>query len=210
MRENFFFIHIAKTAGGSFRRIIDDIYKDDCYRLAGRGPGLETADKNKLLMAKVGSGHVAYSGIRHLGYDFITIVREPYQRFLSHYFYEKKNGLLNGVSPIDFIEMHKNYQYNQLGGNLDNFSFIGIFEFYPEIIERFKLWADIRNSSYRVRHINQSGKVELSSEIKNRFKDKNEKDYQLYRNAVQRWYDEKPVFIERNRKLLQHERQFNH
>ena len=93
------FTHIPKTAGTSFRHILDFNYnKDEILRCRGRKAFILARNK------KVFMGHLPYGIHKYRPFekfDYITFFRNPIDRTISHYYF-----VLQGVD-------HANHQFHQ-------------------------------------------------------------------------------------------------
>ncbi|MBV9302097.1 MAG: sulfotransferase family 2 domain-containing protein [Acidobacteriaceae bacterium] len=115
-REAILFMHIAKTAGTAFREVMIENYKpsevaylypDPPGFLAGHFEALPLEQRAKFRLV---IGHFQYGVHAHLPQEstYVTIVRDPTERILSHYCYmlEMQPGLArHGSSRLSLAEM---------------------------------------------------------------------------------------------------------
>ncbi len=162
------FVHIPKTAGTSFKRLLGQVYspsetimidsvgwfRDMKLSPAANRNGLpgsqqiQPSSKVKFLV-----GHFNADSFYDLypEADYITWVRDPIQRLMSNYnyylragqYYGELNDKKRSYDIIDFYtySTHKqniNLMCQQINTPLSSFKFIGIVEKYDEEIERFK------------------------------------------------------------------------
>ena len=110
------FTHIPKTAGTSFRHILDyNFKKEQILRCNGRKSFMFTNN------IKVYMGHLPYGMHRYRPFnkfDYITFFRDPVERTISHYFFVLNN-------PKNFThEFHKNHSIEEVlnyKGSITNF-----------------------------------------------------------------------------------------
>lgn len=110
------FMHIAKTAGTAFREAIAENYKhSQIAYLYPHPPGLLVSSLGLLPLDqrarfRLVMGHFEY-GIHELlpqESTYVTIVRDPIKRVISHYYYlleTQPDITLDGPSPMSLIEM---------------------------------------------------------------------------------------------------------
>ena len=134
------FSHIPKTAGSSLRAVFQDWFGDRC-REHYRGQGHESAGLPKKVAIRgqplVLFGH--FNGAMGFGIrdyypeveQFLTVMREPFARAISGYFYSLGQGAK--VPPID--EFIMSYPNNP-GGILNYFPFRVTADNFRELIER--------------------------------------------------------------------------
>jgi hypothetical protein len=220
---NILFVHISKTAGKALVKSIKSNYNDksilEVYRKTPMQNGLtinpneyiETCLKqqytsNELDNIEFFAGHVAY-GIHSMfkqKFDYITMVREPVDRIVSHYYYSLKTDLTVKEKYADLedyvenrIDIHNwmtkrlsNVDFN--GGDLDlakkniveNFALCGITEKYEETLA---LLTKMYGLSLKNITVNKnSDRVPISDideKIINKIKTIHYKDIQLYKFA---------------------------
>lgn len=125
--QTILFMHIAKTAGTAFREAIIENYKySQVAYLYPHPPGLLVSNLGLLSLEqrarfRIVMGHFQY-GIHEFlpqEYTYVTIVRDPVQRVISHYHYLRQRqpeltseGAVN-LSLTEMLEQHRTV-------NLDN------------------------------------------------------------------------------------------
>lgn len=144
-------IHIKKTGGMSFKRLLKRQYARKYYRI-NAGPNIKNRDeilKQKLEAipedTRVIHGHITYRDIVPLieekpGVPVITWLREPVERMISLYYYAKlkfEQGLrpeypyMVDISLVDFLKLryrNESYSYVLDGCNLEDLAFVGVLE----------------------------------------------------------------------------------
>ncbi|SDN60276.1 Sulfotransferase family protein [Paenibacillus sp. yr247] len=227
-KEVILFIHIDKTAGQTLTKIIEDQYHiSEVYKLK-KPFTLETLlnEISKAKASKIGCyfehleaylnqvpkgdtninciyGHIYFGAHRFLNkpYTYITMLREPIDRVISHYYYlQGKNHFKTNTSFEDFISdnLNRNVQTQYISGqftpkdtpdiqkakeNIDKyFSIVGITEMFDESLFLMKKqfgWQDINYSKKNVT-VNRPSRDQLSKEIIDLVKRHNELDIELY------------------------------
>jgi hypothetical protein len=116
--EKFIFVHIPKTAGTSFRKLLTDIFGEDQVSLQFSGKRLTDDDAVMLDKFQVIAGHIGFADIEKYfpNRRLITILREPVDRCLSIYGFlrEKKelplipmNEIKDGANPFEVSSLAK-------------------------------------------------------------------------------------------------------
>lgn len=113
--KNTIFLHIPKTAGTSFRRILERLYlPEERLNFPGQIPGMERlnalSDEERADIRLV-TGHFRFGLHQHLtGHsEYITFLREPAERLISYYYYVKQNpkhriyDLVANLSLYEFV-----------------------------------------------------------------------------------------------------------
>lgn len=203
MLNKFISLHIPKTGGtvfirqilaGCFPNCIKKDYTTDPFSNPGGLKG-----KNIQII------HGHFKAVRYKHYDrpFVTWVRNPLHRMVSHYSYSlkrKKWRVAGGMArdssgkakPFDqYIIENSNFMSRLLDGvPLEQFAFIGVLEFWKESIEEFgrligtdmsqfmKLGEYDRKKNYRVSPTKKD--LEL-------FADVNRRDYALWEKCSERY-----------------------
>lgn len=133
MNPPFFFLHIAKTAGTSFREIVDSVFVGDGICQAYLYKVILELPEGGLREYRLIRGHYRYDLLRYyLGFDpaLITMLRSPVERTISHLRFLKRTKNLSAplkkFVPVDGVSIDelcfndvtrnflKNYQLKQL------------------------------------------------------------------------------------------------
>lgn len=227
---NILFLHLSKTAGVSLRRALISNYQEEnilqVYIKSDPNKDFNETMKRyiehrysleKIKSTKLFIGHCAY-GIHKMfeqKFDYITMVREPVDRIISHYYYSLKtdpNVKVQYSCLEDYIEnrtnihnwMTKRISNTELtDGDLDlakenlmhNIAFCGITEMYQEtLIMLRKMYGlsldNIVANKNKDRQLTES----IDPKIINRIKEIHYKDLELYEFA-------KALFIEKFKKI---------
>ena len=95
-------LHIPKTAGSALRSLLNKVYGRECVATAGidfqvSGDTIRLRDIPN--GTKVLTGHITYKQARELhvqtGARLVTFLREPTERYLSHYYHLKRINVRN-------------------------------------------------------------------------------------------------------------------
>lgn len=88
---NVVFLHIPKTAGSSFTKIIKGLYPSDQIYHQMESNALIEHLKSKQNQEKLYIGHYYYDVLQHFDHKptVLTFLREPRNRMLSHYYFYK-------------------------------------------------------------------------------------------------------------------------
>jgi len=172
-------IHIPKTAGSSFKQLLEETNKSISYSY-DQLPLLQRFYNKEVKKVSVDNesdilhGHFiadSVSDIRSLDLQYIVWLRNPVERVVSHYFYWQRNPNINqpickkimeGLTLKEFsqIESMRNVQSFFLGQvPLKQFSFIGIQEKFQDSISKFNTIFDL--------NIKNDAFVNYNSQIKN-------------------------------------------
>ena len=104
------FIHIPKTAGTSFRKtIIDNNFN---LETIVRFKGLRWAIMSNFSKLNIVTGHMPYGIHNFTSYncDYITFLRDPIERSISHYYFIKQ-------MPLHKRNMYTNYNQRRINRN---------------------------------------------------------------------------------------------
>jgi len=185
----FVFIHIPKTGGGTFHKLIKNIYQE--HYIQGIPKNKQIAQFNVIL------GHFSYDKAIKCGLgarSFITWVRDPIERVISHYFwafYTENTKYVNiGPSQIkkfknkigitEFARIIPNQMTTYMGNDISKYTFIGVQEFYTDSLKRFQ---DVFNLSLPTSYPNYNigiNKQKVSDSDKEIIRSYNKQDYILY------------------------------
>lgn len=142
-------VHIPKTAGSTFRRVIGQIYKPE--EILDYNPNKQKIDSNNLLSKpdlKAIHGHFHGSLFSQNSPQIkkITWVRHPITRIISHFCYLKSipdvvDFDISSMTLIEYAEKEKN-TISKYIGNTSNFFYIGIQEFFQEDLKELKSILD--------------------------------------------------------------------
>lgn len=211
-------VHLPKTAGSSFRSSLEVLFKEKLYKdYQGSGIALSAFEKNRRILTE--SLSLANKGL--LSFDcihghfppakylllndlepltFITWMREPVSRMISHYYYwqraydpkrsapHHKQVIEENWSLEEFClnERFRNIYSKYLWGfPLEYFDFIGITEHYEEDFHYFT--KKYFNKKLPIRRDNASQQMYnagLSPEVLEKIKKFHSKDLELYQRAL--------------------------
>ncbi len=106
-KRKFKFIHIPKTGGSSFEKVFDLQHRENLFL------GAMTNCVSGCWFAPQHFTHRMINSFKQIGKDWFsfTIVRNPYTKIISEYFYINKNFNKNPIREFnehDFVEWFKN------------------------------------------------------------------------------------------------------
>lgn len=194
--NKFVFIHTPRTAGGTVNHILRKRFPNDVAVLIDSFVG-EKTDKIGVYFPKdhslpyiesieevrhfpIITGHIPYYKVKHLGRPFITWLRHPIERVISHYNAVLSRKEYKYDNIIDFAIKTKNLMTYFTGGDINRFEFIGITENFDRDIHKM---FDFELGQYEKIHVTPI-KIDVDSEIRNLIMDINEKDMLLYERVA--------------------------
>jgi len=141
------------------------------------------------------TGHIRHHELDDYDYELVTIVREPTERLISHYYhykgvsrkYEKNVEWWNkDTTIIEMAEAIPNLQANYIG-SLSKFSFVGLKEEFEETLKRFGVWGNIKiPTTYK--NYNPTRKKQVSDKDRKIIREFNKEDYKIYREVCKTWH----------------------
>jgi hypothetical protein len=171
--RKFFFIHIPKTAGTSFREALERSISPDAlfcdYGPASKKTSLSVHDciygkdgfkvdeltrQMEKFESSVLFGHIrAKKYIQNFGYEKMAVfLREPVARAVSEYLHHKRHADFRG-SLVDFCATGagSNHQAKILQGvDIAKFGFVGITEYYERSLANFALFSGVTVENIRL------------------------------------------------------------
>jgi len=149
--KKFIYVHIQKTAGTSLKDIFkiaygeDRIYHDMTFKYGMVGKLFSKIEKCDRIVPNFNPrkfdiiiGHFTIKKYWHLNRPFITFLRDPVERVVSAYSIWRK-AKENFDKPIaEYARICPNMMTKMVGGNLENFEFVGIVERYGESMIRLE------------------------------------------------------------------------
>ncbi len=199
-------IHIPKTAGTSFYAILQDIYGKSHSIEVKREQSRANAGKFQRILHpehRVLHGHFHFEEIQNL-YDparvrLVTWLREPVNRVISNYYFfnRKVNEDPNHSEwhrRDEPLEVYAHYEENRnrmskflKGIDLNDFSFIGIQEYFEEDLKRFASLMNWPEPQNRKENTNRDYKAKfppVSPELRLQIQKWNADDVALYHQAL--------------------------
>jgi hypothetical protein len=187
----FIFIHIPKTSGNSLSLFLKDLINNSitCSKGNGNGEGIKVyCEKTKLDIK-----HQPINYYKNLygkninNYFKFTIVRNPYDRILSFYFWKKgeKNQVFNRKEFINFVNKKNSLQSIHQHQYIDNSFHIIHFENLIDELKNIVCFKDqVDFSNYPTLNASSNSKKNyneiLDKELKNLVYNKFKKDFILF------------------------------
>ena len=184
----FIFIHIPKTSGNSLSIYLKDLISNIVIQREskmGENQGISIiCEKNK---KDIKHKNIKYYeniyGKKIKDYFKFTIVRNPYDRILSFYFWSKgkKNQVFNKKEFINFVKNNQSFQYRYINNTFHIIHYENLIDELKNI-ECFKNIVDFNNypilnaSSNSTKNYNKI----LDKELKNLIYNKYKKDFKLF------------------------------
>jgi len=204
-------VHIPKTGGKTFllgilvkafRGQVHHDKKDIPYTGKFRYANNESYRKYNYI-----HGHFQAKKYFHLWpeYQFITILRQPVDRIISQYYFQKvmkptkEDTQLNrlfheNLSLIDFAEMKSNYMTKIYLNDkpLEFWKWIGFQEYYQQSIDNFNRVFDLKPKVggfhvYNVSDNEEYLKRQIDDKTKKTIAEFNKIDIEFYNQAVKKW-----------------------
>lgn len=187
--KNFIFVHIPKAAGQTLTHILWQIYGKSKVWSAQR-PKMGKFDPKKHMVAK---GHF---GINHLEINWpkVTMLRDPVERVISHYFFAKYNksgvfgsrGVKKKASLEKFARAKKNINVikSYTGPQIEKFDLILLTEHFDESVDRLLKWIGYKGPPIKYGKINKTKKKDIvTPKQREIITELNQEDIELYNRA---------------------------
>jgi hypothetical protein len=192
--KKFIFLHIMKTAGTMIREELIRNYGDDKVLIDNKysldkikGTGLINLTNNsdeiyipKYENFQIICGHFSYKKYKHLNLPFITFLRNPVDRVISHFYN------VNNIDFFEFCRKTENTMTYMTGGDLSKYVFVGIFEEMQLTIDKLEnlLGVDLKRNVVNKTRVKQK----IDAKQINYIKKYNQKDIKLYNEALSIFY----------------------
>jgi hypothetical protein len=193
--DKFVFVHVPKTAGTTFIKLLDKIYKGRTARDYKDQKG----NKNNYIRKKPWNkcniiyGHFSSNKYKHLKRPQISFVRDPIERVISEYFYKAneaknirdyiKNKRIFAASEVKNINVINSYIID-----IDRFKFIGLTERFDESLDRLEKIFDVKFPRYVIKSKENKKKKRISTKDREFIKKVCNKDYKIYNAVLAKWW----------------------
>jgi hypothetical protein len=201
------FHHLPRCGGTSFRMGLDKVKNTyDDYRIGWTNIYPLKYKTSKFSNKDCLCGHFESSG-NHIferypeiyennRFVLWTIIRNPLEVALSHYFYKKKTEQKVPSDIKEYLNSTNNYLAEVLNVSAENYElilgrydFIGIFENMEETLSQFKVILNIENLELDM--LNHAKREDLSKVINPEdilnFENQNSLDYKIYNYCLERF-----------------------
>jgi len=205
-------VHIPKTGGTSFEKILRHLFKDgfypdyDEFLLPEAKYRIEAQLQENPSKIKCIHGH--FGARKYINYDadFVSWVRDPLERAASAYYYLRTEPSsyppefeptwvrdAKAMSLEDYL-LTTNHDTNRLdlslnGLPIDEYAFLGVTEYFSQSISIFmrKFFGGKQVSipRERVNFRRTAEKYEISASARREFERKNERDVEIYKKALE-------------------------
>jgi len=194
--DKFIFVHVPKTAGTTFIKLLDRIYVGKTARdyKNKRGDKDNYIDEKPWKDCDIIYGHFSSDKYKHLKRPQISIIRDPVERVISEYFYKpgKARSVREYLSNKDLFAVNEVKSLNVIHDHIvdvNRFEFIGLTERFDEGLDKFEEWAGIKVPRDFVSFkMNTARKKTVSKEDRDYIKRTCEKDYEIYYRVLDRWW----------------------
>ena len=208
-------IHIPKTGGSTFSRLLTSWFGE---KILFDYNGLSYSEKKKAEIPPQClciHGHF-FSGKYAKTFPnakFITFLRDPAERIISHYYYWLRHPDLKNPRCLDMIrrnlsleefsltEYYRNYQSKIISPKtLSEFAFVGITEKFDQSIELFRIMFSLKKIKVFRRNVNpkkKSSNYSIDENLRKSIKLSNDKDVKLYNEAKKRFYQDYNKVVKR-------------
>ena len=195
------FVHIPKTAGSSFatylKQVESDVVRDIEKFWYDEYTDPKDYDKHKIIY-----GHFTTRKYMYLNPTLITFLRNPVERVISQYFYNRKKE----CPDCDILEYAKIPKYRNIMTkqivDLSYFDFIGLQDYFWGSLNLFAFKYGVKFEEGKIhKRNNRFYKEKIPRETQAKIKQLNWEDHLLYSEAKKRWMEE----YENYRKSLEDE-----
>jgi hypothetical protein len=194
-------IHLSKTAGTTFRKIIEQVYEPHEVYFDYEETSNSNEPKSLTPNVKIIHGHFGPNKYNQIFPDSmkLTWVRHPIARIISHYFFwktvRKGSTLFNmeRMSLIEFAERPEIQNHmNACLGDIKELSFIGVQEFFADDLQDIANLLSWKN--YQIEQVNQNRfpkyleycqEIWSDTETIKKIADCNTKDMELYEYVLE-------------------------
>ena len=205
-------IHLPRTAGTSLGLAVEESFGSGAFRLKQQGQVTAEVARSIPATAEVIYGHMNYGLHLHMPVRYATLLRDPIERYVSHYNLFRKQKARDDRSPSNFAffltrSKAVNTQTRMLSGthsmvsgssydltlakqHLEQFAYVG---FYDQL----DAFATAIGVVQPVPHVNRStGDTELDPEAIEAMRASNLMDIELYEWARERFAGTSPAGLD--------------
>jgi hypothetical protein len=193
--DKFIFVHVPKTAGTTFIRILDKLYIGNTGRDYKNKCGKKTnyVEDVGVDNCKIIYGHFSSEKYLYLNRKQISIIRDPVERIISEYFYKSNNAknIIDYVINKEFFAVSEvrslNVIYDYIK-DINRFSFIGLTERFEDTLNQFEKLLNVKiHRNFESRKINKNKGI-INKFTKQELKRILHKDYEIYNAVIKKWW----------------------
>jgi hypothetical protein len=203
-------LHIPKTAGTTFKKYMEASFQNNfleidskpiirrCEHSINTNYPVKLSDSKELFI----HGHITFNDIIYSdNFYYITWLRDPVERVISHYNYFKIKPITSYTHPIELKIKNENLSLNDFikipcmqniqsyylnnTAEIDKFAFIGIVELFTESLMLLEKKLEKKFISENIQNqLVNNNKAFVSDKIRNEIRKVNQKDCELYDIAL--------------------------
>jgi hypothetical protein len=196
INNKFVFVHVPKTAGTTFIKLLDRIYVGRTARdyKSKSGNKDNYIDEKPWKDCDIIYGHFSSDKYKHLERPQISIVRDPVERIISEYFYKPNKArdikeYLDNKTKFAVDEVKNlNVIYDYII-DVNRFAFIGLTERFDESMDKFEEWSGVKvPKKFVSSKVNTKVKTPISAEDRDYISKVCKKDYEIYNKILNQWW----------------------
>lgn len=214
MKDKILFVHIQRSAGTTFRRMLESVcrvgangdHRHEMYTNPQKWANIETKEQNLYEKFDVLRGHFPYQRFyylkKHHGWNMVTWIRDPVERIISHYFkfspvalkklHPKVENLIRPMDIVEFSSFLSNLNTRYIGKDPSIFDFIGVVEEFDKSLEMFNEQFNCNLQFEERFHIGMY-KKEVSEEVREELKQHHLEDYEFYNKVIKRYKNKERI-----------------
>ena len=200
--QKIIFVHIFKTGGTTlkykFRYLYGKKFLYDVTFRKERKRGVVKLTKSTTIFEPsnykdydIILGHFTYQKYKHLNRPTVTLLRDPLTRFISHY---SSVTTRKQFTFEEFCDLTKNIYVHFTGGDLNNFEFVGLTEYFDKSLKIIGKKFGYNFVPKTFKKMNQAPaniKKELTENQIKHFQNENKEDYELYNQVLSKFREMK-------------------
>jgi len=186
----FVFVHLPKTGGSTFAKMLKRTYKHRMKIDTNPGPPkLPNYEQYHVICGT----HIPWHKYDHM--PLITFVRDPIERVISHYFFFKGHDPNTGgwrrrkvnqenLTVGEFSAIVPNMMTYFAGSDPGRYEFIGVLERWDESVQKFQKLYGINLPVVEKVKVNRRNKEPVSAEDRTKIAVYQQEDIKLYERII--------------------------